>query len=119
MRGMREFADKFLKGSGKLLDRINIIRKIRNQPINVQLIKGIEMYLRYFSKTFQQAGARSVMVSLWNIPLDESMQFYKIFYKALKEGKSKTESLKAARQAVRNKEPHPYFWSGLILHGEG
>ena len=72
-----------------------------------------------FARAFQQAGARSVMVSLWNIPVDESLKFYVNFYRALKEGKSKAESLKAARQAVRAKEPHPYFWSGLILHGEG
>ncbi len=55
-----------------------------------------------FARAFQQAGARSVMVSLWNIPVNESMQFYVNFYKALKEGKSKAESLKAARQAVRD-----------------
>ncbi len=72
-----------------------------------------------FARAFQQAGARSVMVSLWNIPVDESMNFYSAFYKALKEGKPKIEALKIARQAVRAKEPHPYFWSGLILHGEG
>ncbi|MGD0970729.1 MAG: CHAT domain-containing protein [Desulfobaccales bacterium] len=72
-----------------------------------------------FARAFQQAGARSVMVSLWNIPVDESMKFYSEFYKALKEGKSKIEALKVARQAVRAKEPHPYFWAGIILHGEG
>ena len=72
-----------------------------------------------FARAFQQAGARSVMVALWNIPVDESMKFYSAFYKALKEGKPKIEALKVARQAVRAKEPHPYFWSGLILHGEG
>ena len=72
-----------------------------------------------FARAFQQAGARSVMVSLWNIPVNESMNFYSAFYKALKEGKPKIEALKIARQAVRAKEPHPYFWSGLILHGEG
>jgi CHAT domain-containing protein len=72
-----------------------------------------------FARAFQQAGARSVMVSLWNIPLDESLKFYATFYKALKEEKLKLEALKAAHQAVRIKEPHPYFWSGLILHGEG
>jgi CHAT domain-containing protein len=59
------------------------------------------------------------MVSLWNIPVNESMQFYITCYEALKEGKSKLEVLKIARQAVRAKDPHPYFWSGLILHGEG
>lgn len=72
-----------------------------------------------FARAFQQAGARSVMVALWNIPVDESMKFYSTFYKSLKEGKTKLQALQAARQAVRAKEPHPYFWSGLILHGEG
>jgi len=72
-----------------------------------------------FARAFQQAGARSVMVALWNIPVDESLKFYSNFYKGLKGGKSKLEALKAARQAVRAKEPHPYFWAGLILHGEG
>ena len=72
-----------------------------------------------FARAFQQAGARSVMVTLWNIPVDESLQFYTTFYKALREGKTKLQALQAARQAVRAKEPHPYFWSGLILHGEG
>jgi CHAT domain-containing protein len=72
-----------------------------------------------FARAFQQAGARSVMVALWNIPVDESLKFYSTFYKALKEGKTKLQALQTARQAVRAKEPHPYFWSGLILHGEG
>ena len=72
-----------------------------------------------FARAFQQAGARSVMVAMWNIPVDESLKFYSTFYKSLKEGKSKTESLKAARQAAQAQEPHPYFWAGLILHGEG
>jgi CHAT domain-containing protein len=72
-----------------------------------------------FARAFQQAGARSVMVALWNIPVDESLKFYSIFYKALKEGKTKLQALQTARQAIRTKEPHPYFWSGLILHGEG
>ncbi len=72
-----------------------------------------------FARAFQQAGARSVMVALWNIPVDESLKFYHDFYQALKAGKPKSEALKMARQAVRAKEGHPYFWSGIILHGEG
>jgi tetratricopeptide (TPR) repeat protein len=72
-----------------------------------------------FARAFQQAGARSVMVTLWNIPVNESLKFYHDFYQALKAGKSKIEALKIARQAVRAKEGHPYFWAGIILHGEG
>jgi CHAT domain-containing protein len=62
-----------------------------------------------FARAFQQAGARSVTVALWNIPVEESLKFYHTFYQALKEGKPKLQALQAARQAVRAKEPHPYF----------
>ena len=72
-----------------------------------------------FARAFQQVGARSVMVALWNIPVKESLQFYRTFYQGLEDGKSKLTALKEARQGVRAKEPHPYFWAGLILHGEG
>jgi CHAT domain-containing protein len=72
-----------------------------------------------FARAFEQAGARSVMVALWNIPVGESLNFYNTFYKNLKEGTTKLQALQAARKEIRAKEPHPYFWSGLILHGEG
>jgi len=58
-------------------------------------------------------------VALWHIPVGEYVKIYTSFYKALIEGKPKIEALKAARQAVRAQEPHPYFWSGLIIHGGG
>jgi CHAT domain-containing protein len=72
-----------------------------------------------FARAFQQAGARSVMVTLWNIPVEESLKFYHNFYEGLKGGKTRLQALQAARKSVRDKEPHPYFWSGIILHGEG
>ena len=72
-----------------------------------------------FARAFEQAGARSVMVALWNIPVEESLRFYVTFYKALKDGKTKLQAMQVARHEIRTKEPHPYFWSGLILHGEG
>ncbi|MGA9753943.1 MAG: tetratricopeptide repeat protein [Desulfobaccales bacterium] len=72
-----------------------------------------------FARAFQQAGARSVMVTLWNIPVEESLTFYHTFYQGVKSGKTRLQALQAARKSVRDKEPHPYFWSGIILHGEG
>ena len=72
-----------------------------------------------FARAFQQVGARSVMVALWNIPVKESLLFYRTFYQALKDGKSKLTALQVARQAVRSQKSHPFYWAGLILHGEG
>jgi CHAT domain-containing protein len=75
--------------------------------------------LLHMARAFQQAGARSVMVALWKIPVKESLLFYRTFYQALKDGKSKFTALQAARQAVRSQKSHPFYWAGLILHGEG
>jgi CHAT domain-containing protein len=75
--------------------------------------------VQHMARAFQQAGARAVMVALWKIPVKESLLFYRTFYQALKDGKSRLAALEAARQAVRAENPHPFFWGGLILHGEG
>ncbi|MCU0549545.1 MAG: CHAT domain-containing protein [Leptolyngbya sp. Prado105] len=41
------------------------------------------------------------------------------FYKALKEGKTKAEALRAAQIALLKnpKTAHPYYWSAFILVG--
>ncbi len=47
MKGTREFVDKVNK---TLSDFFDIIGKLRNQPIDKELLEAIEMYLRYFRK---------------------------------------------------------------------
>jgi CHAT domain-containing protein len=42
-----------------------------------------------------------------------------LFYGHLKEGKSRAEALRLARQAIKAKYPEPFFWAVFILHGEG
>ena len=51
MKGMREFIYRVHKKLGKLLDKVDIIGKLRNQPINNSMVRAIELYLRYFSDT--------------------------------------------------------------------
>jgi len=47
MKGSREFVDKTHKTLSRLFD---IFGKLRNKPINKKMLRGIEMYLRYFRK---------------------------------------------------------------------
>jgi hypothetical protein len=42
-----------------------------------------------------------------------------LFYGHLVAGKSRAEALRLARQQLKAKYPHPYFWAPFILHGEG
>jgi CHAT domain-containing protein len=72
-----------------------------------------------FARAFQQAGARSVMVSLWEVASKEVVEYMTIFYGHLKEGKSRSQALCLARQEIKAKTPPPFYWAAFILHGEG
>ena len=72
-----------------------------------------------FSRAFQHAGTRSVMVSLWEVASEPAVEFMKAFYGHLKEGRSKAESLRLARNAMKAKYPNPFYWAVFILHGDG
>lgn len=72
-----------------------------------------------FARAFQQAGARSVIVSLWEVASSEAVEYMKILYSHLKDGKGKAEALRLARKDIKEKYPNPYYWAVFILHGEG
>jgi CHAT domain-containing protein/Tfp pilus assembly protein PilF len=72
-----------------------------------------------FARAFQYAGARSVVVSLWEVASQETVEYMVAFYGHLKNGKSRAQALKLARQEIKAKYPHPFYWAPFVLHGEG
>jgi CHAT domain-containing protein len=70
---------------------------------------------------FETAGARSLVVSLWNVNDFSTSQFMAAFYRALKAGMPKAGALRAARaEVLRSANPllrHPYYWAGFVLIG--
>ncbi len=72
-----------------------------------------------FARAFQHAGARSVVVSLWEVASKETVEYMEIFYRHLKEGKSRAEALTLARNTIKSRYPNPFYWAPFILHGEG
>ena len=72
-----------------------------------------------FRSAFQQAGARSVAVSLWEVASRETVEYMTIFYGQLKTGKSRSQALRLARQEIKAQYPQPFYWAVFILHGEG
>jgi tetratricopeptide (TPR) repeat protein len=71
------------------------------------------------ARAFQYAGARSVLISLWEVKSTVALEFLKKFYGYLKEGKTRGEALRLARFDIKMLYPDPFFWAGFILHGEG
>jgi CHAT domain-containing protein/Tfp pilus assembly protein PilF len=72
-----------------------------------------------FARAFQHAGARSVVVSLWEVASDPAVEYMKIFYGYLKSGKSRAEALMLSRKEIKTKYPNPFYWSVFVLYGEG
>ena len=71
-----------------------------------------------FSRAFQYAGARGVMVSLWEVASEAAVDYMKSFYSHMKSGRNKAEALRLARSEIKAKYPHPFFWSVFVLYGE-
>jgi CHAT domain-containing protein len=74
------------------------------------------------TRAFFYAGARGVVVSLWSVNDTATAEMMKIFYRNLKRGMSKDESLRQAKlELSRGKHlawRHPYYWAGFVLVGE-
>ncbi len=70
-------------------------------------------------RSFQYAGAQSVLMSMWSVAERSSVDLVKNFFRYVESGKGKIEALRLARADVRNNGyDHPFFWAPFILFGE-
>lgn len=79
------------------------------------------------SQVFFQAGARSLLVSLWSVSDRATALLMRRFYENLEESKlSRAAALRDAKQWLRSYRgeqgdhpyEHPYYWAGFILVGD-
>ena len=66
-----------------------------------------------------QAGAQSLMLSLWDVHDASTRDFMIGFYSRLVQGMSKPLALQAAMVELRDSHPHPYYWAPFALIGKG
>jgi CHAT domain-containing protein len=73
------------------------------------------------SRAFFYAGARSLVVSLWNVNDMATSELMASFYQNLNRGLPKDEALRQAKltlmKAHRGGWRHPYFWAPFVLIG--
>lgn len=64
------------------------------------------------------AGARSLLLSFWNLDDQAACAFMKAFYREWLGGETKARALRAAALEIRNVRPHPFFWAPFYLVGK-
>jgi CHAT domain-containing protein len=76
-------------------------------------------------RAFTQAGARSVVMSMWSVPDAETKELMIAFYRGTQSGR--TDRCQALRQAAlqqmavvrqRYGYPHPFYWGAFVFMGE-
>jgi CHAT domain-containing protein len=65
-----------------------------------------------------QAGAQSLVLSLWDVHDDSTKEFMIEFYTQLQRGRSKAEAMQTASISLRKRRPHPYYWAPFLLIGK-
>ena len=72
------------------------------------------------ARAFLGAGARSVLVALWSIDDEATMEFMRSFYQHLKDGNSASVSLNRAMKCLRESQKFnaPRFWAPFVLIGD-
>lgn len=75
-------------------------------------------------RAFQNAGAQTIISTLFEVSDQESRELVGKFYEALKSGKSKMAALHEAQLQIlqqhrreREGAAHPFFWAGFVLTG--
>lgn len=68
---------------------------------------------------FERAGADAVIASLWNAEDGITKDIMVNFYENVKEGMTKVEALRQAKLGYVRDNIHPFYWSPLILIGDG
>ncbi len=66
-------------------------------------------------RSFQLAGATSVMISLWQVSDQVTQQLMTLFYSYWLEGGDRQEAFVRAQRKVREQYPAPFYWGAFVL----
>ncbi len=68
-------------------------------------------------RSFLVAGARTVIMSLWQVDDDATQELMSSFYKHWINGMDKFQSFRVAQLEIKEKYKLPYFWGAFVLIG--
>jgi CHAT domain-containing protein/tetratricopeptide (TPR) repeat protein len=63
---------------------------------------------------FHQAGAKNVIMSLWQVDDEVTSELMTAFYRSWLVSKDAPSALREAQNEIRQHHPHPYYWGAWI-----
>jgi CHAT domain-containing protein len=69
-------------------------------------------------RAFVLAGAKTLVMSLWKVPDQQTQQLVVDFYRRILAGQPRAEALRQAQRALKAKHPDPYYWGAFICQGD-
>jgi tetratricopeptide (TPR) repeat protein len=80
-----------------------------------QVLAGDELV--GLTRGFFQAGAASVVVSLWAVNDASTAVLMERFYRVLERGAGPAAAMRTAQTELRREYPHPYYWAPFLVVG--
>jgi tetratricopeptide (TPR) repeat protein/CHAT domain-containing protein len=69
-------------------------------------------------RAFIVAGARTLVMSLWKVPDEQTRELMIDFYRRVLHGQGVADALRDAQLAMKEKYPDPYYWGAFICQGD-
>ncbi|MDX2188303.1 MAG: CHAT domain-containing tetratricopeptide repeat protein [Bacteroidota bacterium] len=69
-------------------------------------------------RSFQVAGARSIVNSLWTVNDQTTMLLMTSFYKEWMRTGDRKQAFRTAQSTVRKQFSHPYYWGAFVMIGD-
>jgi len=68
-------------------------------------------------RAFVLAGVKTLVMSLWKVPDDQTQELMEDFYRRVLEGQPRAEALREAQLAMKQRYPDPLYWGAFVCQG--
>jgi CHAT domain-containing protein len=69
-------------------------------------------------RAFVLAGAKTLVMSLWKVPDQQTQELMVDFYRRILDGEPRAQALREAQLAMKEKHPDPLYWGAFICQGD-